>query len=122
MACTTLEELLASSLLAAQGADGAAAPGEKLFEASERLFLATEFGAAERSVVGRMGLVLNLTGGHGKVPNYFPECCRPGRGGVSRGVSRYVNYELVDQPGENIGRVLRPAVQDPSLQAYRILK
>lgn len=25
---------------------------------------------------------------------------------------RYVNYELLDQPGESIGRVLRPAVQD----------
>lgn len=67
---------------------------EQIFCIWDHLYLGTEFGATSHSVFEdcRIGFVINLTNGKKRVPNHFEEA------------ASYVNYELADQPGENIMR------------------
>ncbi|CAJ1445765.1 unnamed protein product [Effrenium voratum] len=98
-----LEELLQSSLAEAGSCNAASAlEGEQVFAVRPGLYLASEHGASNPQVMELCGicLVLNLTSGQGKVPNHFSSC-------------RYINYELVDQPGEDIlSRGIREGVKE----------
>eukprot|EP00438_Fugacium_kawagutii_P001013 Skav231343 [mRNA] locus=scaffold1905:13388:18524:+ [translate_table: standard] len=73
-----LEELLKLSLDAAGGAGPDACATER-----EQVF----------QILPRLFLASEF-GGHGKIPNHFDKC-------------RYINYELVDQPGEDISPAIR---------------
>lgn len=76
-----------------------ASESELVFEIWQDVYLGTEHGAASQSLMEELsiGLVINITSGEHKVPNFF-----------APSVS-YVNYELIDQPGEDI---LTEAIRD----------
>eukprot|EP00435_Cladocopium_sp_Y103_P061668 s1206_g23.t1 len=89
-----IEEVLKLSLDAAAGEHvdvSCAAEREQVFQILPGLFLGSEFGASNPLVIDSCNIrvIINLTSGHAKIPNQFEKC-------------RYVNYELVDQPGEDI--------------------
>eukprot|EP00435_Cladocopium_sp_Y103_P062273 s1206_g23.t2 len=90
----SLQEVLKLSLDAAAGEHvdvSCAAEREQVFQILPGLFLGSEFGASNPLVIDSCNIrvIINLTSGHAKIPNQFEKC-------------RYVNYELVDQPGEDI--------------------
>lgn len=66
---------------------------EKVFRLRDGVYLGSEYGASSKEVfdVLQIGAVINITNGDRKVPNHFA------KDGVE-----YVNYELADQPGEDI--------------------
>ncbi|KAL1510772.1 hypothetical protein AB1Y20_007058 [Prymnesium parvum] len=98
--------LLRSSLRAADHAPDSqshASAEELVFHVDDRLYLGTEHGAASQAAfdVLRVGLVINLTSGGGKVANHFAA------------EAKYINYELADHPGENIlTRGIREGTQE----------
>ena len=90
------EALLHSSLEAASRASNDqshASDDELAFQVSKKLYLGTQHGARSQPVFETLNVacVINLTNGEHKVANEF----------ASQGVT-YINYELADQPGENI--------------------
>lgn len=73
-----------------------------MFQILPGLFLGSEFGASNSFVINSCNIrvIINLTSGHAKIPNHFDKC-------------RYVNYELVDQPGEDIlSHAIREGVKE----------
>ena len=66
----------------------------QVFHVWDGLFLGTEHGATSAIVFDTFDVrtVINLTSGSSFIPNAFEH---------ARGI-RYINYQLVDQPGENI--------------------
>ncbi|CAK9005489.1 unnamed protein product, partial [Durusdinium trenchii] len=75
----------------------------QVFQILPGLYLGSQLGASKLTVIELcdISLVLNLTSGHAKIPNHFEERCR------------YLNFEVVDQPGEDIlSHAIREGVKE----------
>lgn len=83
-------------------------PEEKVFRVHDQVYLGSEFGALDPCVFAELQVtaVINITNGDRKVPNEM----------AANGVE-YVNFEIADQPGENI---LREGIREgvPKIDAW----